>query len=201
MSRAKVSCSAGAADVESVVEEPEARVVDLGKRETAPALIASTMRCGSGAGQRCETIPGRQGFGHDSVRHRKCVRCSCPAASISLMLAFCARPSGVGRWLSGPGSVPCGRRGAAVDGNQAPRHVEAAVGPAVVHAGHRRCQPPPTAARQCVASSSENPPSACHRLRASESAVGRPSDPSPVFVPVLMRELGISPRGVSEGGA
>jgi hypothetical protein len=26
-------------------------------------------------------------------------------------------------------------------------------------------------------------------------------DPSPVFVPVLMRELGISPRGVSEGGA
>jgi hypothetical protein len=27
------------------------------------------------------------------------------------------------------------------------------------------------------------------------------SDPSPVFVPVLMRELGISPRGVSEGGA
>jgi hypothetical protein len=28
-----------------------------------------------------------------------------------------------------------------------------------------------------------------------------PSDPSPVFVPVLMRELGNSPRGVSEGGA
>ena len=27
------------------------------------------------------------------------------------------------------------------------------------------------------------------------------ADPSPVFVPVLMRELGISPRGVSEGGA
>ena len=26
-------------------------------------------------------------------------------------------------------------------------------------------------------------------------------DPSPVFVPVLMRELGNSPRGVSEGGA
>jgi hypothetical protein len=27
------------------------------------------------------------------------------------------------------------------------------------------------------------------------------TDPSPVFVPVLMRELGNSPRGVSEGGA
>ena len=27
------------------------------------------------------------------------------------------------------------------------------------------------------------------------------ADPSPVFVPVLMRELGNSPRGVSEGGA
>jgi hypothetical protein len=26
-------------------------------------------------------------------------------------------------------------------------------------------------------------------------------DPSPVFVPVLMREMGNSPRGVSEGGA
>ena len=26
-------------------------------------------------------------------------------------------------------------------------------------------------------------------------------DPLPVFVPVLMRELGNSPRGVSEGGA
>jgi hypothetical protein len=26
-------------------------------------------------------------------------------------------------------------------------------------------------------------------------------DPSPVFVPVLMREFGNSPRGVSEGGA
>ena len=28
-----------------------------------------------------------------------------------------------------------------------------------------------------------------------------PADPSPVFVPVLMRELENSPRGVSEGGA
>ena len=27
------------------------------------------------------------------------------------------------------------------------------------------------------------------------------NDPSPVFVPVLMRELENSPRGVSEGGA
>lgn len=27
------------------------------------------------------------------------------------------------------------------------------------------------------------------------------TDPCPVFVPVLMRELGNSPRGVSEGGA
>ena len=34
-----------------------------------------------------------------------------------------------------------------------------------------------------------------------EFAESDPTDPSSVFVPVLMRALGNSPRGVSEGGA
>jgi hypothetical protein len=38
-------------------------------------------------------------------------------------------------------------------------------------------------------------------LAALTEKVRRRVDPSPVFVPVLMRELGNSPRGVSEGGA
>jgi len=36
---------------------------------------------------------------------------------------------------------------------------------------------------------------------ASVVGSGTATDPSPVFVPVLMRGLGNSPRGVSQGGA
>lgn len=39
------------------------------------------------------------------------------------------------------------------------------------------------------------------RLGAKSRAAEQAIDASPVFVPVLMRELGNSPRGVSEGGA